>query len=182
MDEAVHALRHGASAQRSGAFPHVEAIGDVTYANPNSRYFPPSEKWRATWSAGVQASWTIGDAFLSTAAASELDAEAAAMEAKRTTLRAGIAQEVLAAYLDLERARAAFDKQRAALAAAEEAYRVTTDLFRAGRATGTDLIESEAGLLDAKFGDVNARIDLTVASIMLRHATGEDRAGQTAAR
>lgn len=182
MEEAVRALRRGASAQRSGAFPHVDAVGDVTYANPNPRYFPPLQQWRATWSVGVQASWTIGDTFLNTSAANELEANAAAMEARRTQLRAGIAQEVLASYLDLERARAAFEKQRAALAAAEEAYRVTTDLFRAGRATGTDLIQSEAGLLDAKLGDVNARIDLTIASIALRHATGGDRPLQTAVR
>lgn len=182
VDEAVRALRRGASAQRSGALPRIDAIGDVTYASPNPRYFPPVQRWNATWSAGVQASWTIGDTFLNTSAANELEANAAAMEAKRTQLRTGIAQEVLAAYLDLERARAAFEKQLAALAAAEEAYRVTTDLFRAGRATGTDLIQSEAELLDAKVGDVNARIDLTIASIALRHATGADRPGYSAMR
>lgn len=182
MNETVRALQRGASATRGGALPRVDAIGDVTYANPNQRYFPPQQAWHATWSVGVQASWTVGDTFQSSSAARELDANAKAMEAKRIALRAGIAQEVLSAYLDLNRARAAYEKQRAALDAAEEAYRVTADLFRAGRATGTDLIEAESGLLDAKLGDVNARIDLTIASIELRHATAQDGAAKLSAR
>ncbi len=85
------------------------------------------------------------------------------------------------AYLDLSRARAALDQQRTALDAAEEAYRVTTDLFRAGRATGTDLIDSETGLLNAKLSEVNARIDLTIASLALRHAAGRDVAPEKTA-
>lgn len=174
IDEAIRAVRRGAGAARGGALPRLEAIGDVTYANPNPRYFPPQPEWNATWSAGVQASWAFGDSLQSSASARELEANAAALEAKRKELHGGIAQEVLMAYLDLERARIAFDKQGTALRAAQEAYRVTTDLFRAGRATGTDLIAAEAELLDAQLGDVNSRIDLTIASISLRHATGSD--------
>ncbi len=93
---------------------------------------------------------------------------------QRTELRAAIASEVLNAYLDLSRAHAAVEKQKAALASAEEGYRVTTDLFRAGRATSTDVIEAESQLLEAKLGDVNDRIDLAVAEIALRHATARD--------
>ena len=174
--ESAKAFRHGAGATRAGSLPRVDGVGDVTEASPNPRYFPPQKRWNATWSLGVQASWTIDDLFLGSAAARELEANAAAMDARARALRGGIANEVLMAHLDLSRARVAYQKQRVALDAAEEAYRVTTDLFRAGRATGTDLIEAEGGLLDAKLGDVNARIDLTVAAISLRHATGEDRA------
>jgi outer membrane protein TolC len=36
------------------------------------------------------------------------------------------------------------------------------------------LIGAETDLLDAKLGDVNARIDLSIAAIELRHATGRD--------
>ncbi|MBM4363606.1 MAG: TolC family protein, partial [Deltaproteobacteria bacterium] len=93
---------------------------------------------------------------------------------------AAIAQQVLAAYLEHQRARAALSQQAVALAAATEAYRVTSDLFRVGRATGTDLIEAESGLLDAKLGDVNAHIDLSVSRVALEHATARDRAGAPA--
>jgi outer membrane protein TolC len=176
IDETTKALDKGASATRVGALPRIDAIGDVLYANPNLRYFPPGPEWNLTWSAGVQATWTIGDTFVNSAAARELEANSKATQAQKIALRAGIAQEVLSSYLDLTRAQAAFEQQKTALAAAEEDYRVTTDLFRAGRATSTDLVVSESGLLDAKLGDVNARIDLTIATIALRHATARDLA------
>lgn len=176
IDETTKSLRSGASATRASALPKVEAIGDVVYANPNPRYFPPVQEWHATWSVGVQATWSVGDTFVNAASARELDAQARATLAQRKALHSGIAQEVLGAYLDLTRAQAAFETQQTALAAAEEGYRVTVDLFRAGRATSTDLVISESELLDAKLGDVNARIDLTIATIELRHATAHDLA------
>ncbi|HEX4337666.1 MAG TPA: TolC family protein [Polyangiaceae bacterium] len=174
LDEAVRALSYGAKAARAGALPHIDAIGDVLYANPNARYFPPSADWHTSWSIGAQASWTFGDTLSNESQGRDYDAQAQAMIAQRRLVRAGVAQEVLASSLDLSRARVSLDKQRVALAAAQEAYRVTTDLFRAGRATGTDLIQSEQGLLDAQVGEVNARIDLAIAAIALRHALGRD--------
>jgi outer membrane protein TolC len=176
------ALHHGASAQRAGELPRIEAVGDYTYANPNPKWFPPVAAWHSTWSAGVQATWTIGDTFLNAAQANETEANARATEEQRRNLRAAVAQEVLSAYLDLNRARAGLETQRAALEAAREAYRVTTDLFRAGRATGTDVIEAQRVLLDAAVGDVDARIDLTIAAINLNHATGRDISQATAQR
>lgn len=174
VDEAIRATNYGASASRAGAIPKIDAVGDVTYANPNQRYFPPGPEWHLTWSAGAQATWTFSDAITDLSQGREYDSAAREAMANRTALRAGIANEVLGSYLDLSRARTALSQRSIALAAAEEAYRVTTDLFRAGRATGTDLIQSEEELLQAKVGEVNARIDLAIASITLRHATGRD--------
>jgi outer membrane protein TolC len=174
VDEAVRALHYGVSAAHAGSWPHIDAVGDITYANPNPRYFPPSQDWHTSWSAGAQASWTFGDTLTQESQAREYEANERSMIAQRRLVRAGIANEVLGSFLDLSRARSALDRQRIALASAEEAYRVTTDLFRAGRATGTDLINSEQELLIAKVGEVNARIDLAIAAVTLRHATGRD--------
>jgi len=174
IEQAIDGISHGASATRSGAFPRVDGFGDFFYANPNQRYFPPQQAWHATWDVGVRATWIINDSFSQTSAARELDANAQATIEQRRALLAGIAMEVLNASLAMTRARDALTKQQTALAAAEEGYRVTTDLFRAGRATSTELIESESQLLVAKLGDVDARIDLAIAAIELRHAIGRD--------
>jgi outer membrane protein len=174
IDENIRAAGYGASTVRKSAIPKIDAVGDVTYANPNQRYFPPGPAWHATWSVGAQATWTFSDAISDLSQAREYESNAREAVAQRRLLRAGIANEVLASYLDLSRARTALGQRRIALTAAEEAYRVTTDLFRAGRATGTDLIDSERELLTAKVGEVNARIDLAIAAITLRHATGRD--------
>ena len=155
----------------------------MTYANPNPRYFPPTKEWHPTWDVGARATWIIDRRVREFVRFARTRREREGHD--RTgggTFLGGVANEVLIASLDLSRARATVDKQRVALAAAEEGYRVTTDRFKAGRATSTDLIESESQLLEAKLGDVNARIDVAVAAIALRHATGRDipQSGPTA--
>jgi outer membrane protein TolC len=174
IEQSIRALQYGASAARAGAWPHIDGVGDFTYANPNPRYFPPASVWNKSWSIGAQATWEYGDMLTGLSQGRDYDAQAEALVAQRRSLRAAIANEVLGAYQDLARARVSLEKQRVALAAAQEGYRVQTDLFRAGRATGTELIQSEQQLLVAKVGEVNSRIDLTIASLALRHAVGRD--------
>jgi outer membrane protein TolC len=174
LEQSVKGYRSGASATRANAWPRLDATGDVTYANPNQRIFPPAQEFRLTYSAGIAASWTVFDTAIQSSIARELDATAESTEARRLEVKNGIANEVNQTWLDLARTRENFGHQQVALAAAEEAYRVTTELFRAGRATGTDLIESENQLLLAKLGEIETRINLVVASINLRHATGRD--------
>jgi outer membrane protein len=174
LDASQKSLSSGESAIRAGAFPRLDAVGDVTYANPNQRYFPPQQQWNATWSVGVLATWNLTDPFLNGARGDELAAQVEGVRARRIGLTAAIAHEVVSAGTDVVNAQSALKTSEVALRAAEEAYRVTTDLFRVGRATTTDLISAETELLGAKLGNTNARIDLAVAALRFRHATGED--------
>jgi outer membrane protein TolC len=43
-----------------------------------------------------------------------------------------------------------------------------------GRATTTDLMEAESELVAASLQEVNAMLDLRIASVRLQHATGRD--------
>lgn len=174
LAEASRASRRGAKAVKAGTLPRVDAIGDITYANPNPRYFPPTQEWHATWSIGVQATWTVGDAFLNSANADELEARARGFDAQRAALQDGIRQEVTASFLMLRRARLAVDTSRRALEAAQEAYRVATDLYRVGRATTTELIEAEGDLLNARLAELDARIEVRLSEERLRHSSGRD--------
>jgi outer membrane protein TolC len=174
LEEAGRAARHGASAQRAGSIPRLDAFGDVTYANPNQRYFPQQDRWRTTWSVGLAATWNVTDVFLTQAQGNELDATARSLEAQRAALADGIEQEVTAQYLSREKARGALESTRRGVAAASEAYRVAVDLYRAGKATTTEVIDAEADLLAARLSEINARIDLRIAETRLRHAVGRD--------
>jgi outer membrane protein TolC len=178
IDASQKALQSGESATRAGALPRIDAVGDITYANPNQRYFPPQQEWNATWSVGVTATWNIADTFLNGARADELEAQVGGVRAQRIGMTAAIAHEVVSAGVDVGNAQSALKTSEVALRAAEEAYRVTTDLYRVGRATTTDLIAAETELLGAKLGNTNARIDLAIAVLRFRHATGEDVASR----
>lgn len=168
------ALHHGASAASAGKWPRLDALAEITYANPNQRYFPPTNRWDSTWSAGLSATWTLNEVFGGAASTKELEANARSVEAQRSALSDGIRQEVIAAYLDREKSRVAVQTSARAVKAAEEAYRVATDLYRVGRATTTELIDAESDLLQARLGVLSANVGLRVAEVRLRHAVGRD--------
>lgn len=171
------ALKDGVAASNAGRWPRLDAFGEFTYANPNQRYFPPTRRWDATWAVGLSASWTLNDVFGQGASADELRANARSVDAQRSALADGIRQEVTAAYLDREKAKVAVSTSKRAVAAAEEGYRVATDLYRVGRATTTELIEAESDLFAARLGELNANIGLHIAEARLWHAAGRDVSG-----
>lgn len=174
LSEATRATRLGSRAVKAGAYPRLDAFGEVTYANPNQRYFPQEERWRPTWSVGLAATWVVTDAFVTGAQASQLDATARSLEGQRAALADGIRQEVAAHYLSRAKSQGALESSRRGVAAGEEAYRVAVDLYRVGKATTTEVIEAETDLLGARLTEVNARIELRIAEVRLRHAVGRD--------
>ncbi|MBN1652340.1 MAG: TolC family protein [Deltaproteobacteria bacterium] len=166
-------LREGSGALAIGRWPRLDAFGDVTYANPNQRIFPQEEEWNATWAVGLSLSWNINDAFSGSAQSAEIDALRAKLEANLEELERGIKLEVTSAYMFLKKARVAVETSSRSSAAAKEAYRVASDLYRVGRATTTDLISAESELVAASIKEINAALDYHVAKIMLAHAVGK---------
>jgi outer membrane protein TolC len=172
IDAATDALEHGRDAVASGAWPRLDAVGDVTYANPNQRFFPPQDEFNATWSVGVVASYSFDAPFGASAQSDELAANAAANRARRSGLEGAIVNEVVTAHLDGVRARTSLVAAETSVRAAEEGYRVVTDRFQVGSATTSDVVDAESDLLAAKLAITNARIDLTIAAIKLDYALG----------
>jgi outer membrane protein TolC len=174
---AASSLRDAAAVARVGQYPRLDAFGDFTYANPNQSYMLAGEAWNHSWALGLAVTWTMNDAFGGSAQGAELDATRAKLEADRKSLMRGIKLEVTSAYLERKKARVAIQTSAKGAAAAREAYRVAVDLYRAGRATTTDLISAESELVGASIKEINAAIDYHVAAVRLRHATGRDAAG-----
>ncbi len=174
IDAAVKAIDHGKDAVVAGGYPRVDAVGEILYANPNQRFFPPESEWNASWAVGVVASWNVDAPFAGSAQAAELEAQAAGVRAQRANLEAAIVNEVVSAQLDVVKARALLKAGETSVRAFDEAYRVATDLFRVGRGTTSDLVDAETDLLSAKLAIVNARIDLTIAVTRLEYALGRE--------
>jgi outer membrane protein len=174
LDDTSYSLREQAKAAKAGEYPKIDAFGDVIYANPNSRIFPQTGKFDATWDVGVRLTWSPNDIFTSKGSADQLSAQAAQTEAQKQALLDSIRLEVTQAYQALKQALVAIRTGVDGLAAAEEAYRVRTELFRNGRATSTELTDTEIQLFNASLALVNARADLRVARARLSHAVGRD--------
>jgi outer membrane protein TolC len=130
---------------------------------------------------GGAITWSDTDILLGMTNGSANEARAKSTEAQALSMRDGIRDEVMQAFQAVHEAEVAIDSTKQSLAAAEESYRVRRALFRADRATSTELSDSENALTRARFDVVNARIDLRVARVRLVHATGRDDTSAPAA-
>jgi outer membrane protein TolC len=156
------------------AYPRLDLAGNLLYANPNQRIFPPQEKWKATWDAGVFLSWTPTDIPLALATAREQGARASQVAAQRAALLDGLRLEIAQTTSGVREADAEVQTSRKGLEAAEEGYRVRRELFVAGKATLVEVTDATAELTRARLEAVNALVLSRIARVRLDHALGRD--------
>lgn len=170
--DTAEATRGRAKVERAAYFPRVDLVGNVTYANPNARFFPQKDQFDGTWDVSAQLSWTPTDIFGTSSAVRETEARAAQIESQRLAAADGVRIEVVSAWQAVKEARQSIETTTSALGTAEEAYRVRRALFQNGRATSLELTDSELDLTRARLDAINARIDLRVAKATLVRAVG----------
>ncbi len=167
------ALTDGMKTERAGYYPRLDAFGEVTYANPNQRYFPLVAEWNATWSVGLQLSYTIAGPLAARQSLRELEGQRRSLNAQEEALRRGIRMEVSQAYIDHKTARGRLELAEVSREASDAAYEVVAIQFAEGKATATDVIDAEGQRLDSFIQTYNARIDLQVAQTKLDYALGK---------
>lgn len=172
IDQRRRATRSRSQAAAAGTLPRLDLFANAYVANPNQRYVPQAEEWRASWDAGVQLSWSPNDLLGSGSTATSIDARAAQLDAERSDREDAIAHEVREAYYALEQARAAVVATRRVVAAAEEAYRARGLMFRYGKASAVAVVDSEAELLRARLERIDALVGVRAAQVRLDHALG----------
>jgi outer membrane protein len=169
------ALRAQAETEWAAAYPRLDAFGNVSVSSPNQRYFPPSKDFIPDWRAGVALTWTPTDIGGASGAAGVAEAKAKELEAQARALKDGLRLEVEQAIKAAEEARFAIGVTRVGTAAAEEGYRVRRELFRAGRATLSELTDAEGMLTNARLQMADAHVAARIALAQLRHALGRDQ-------
>jgi outer membrane protein TolC len=174
LEQSSDALREQAKVASAGKYPKLDAFGDIIYANPNPRVFPPQNVFRATWDVGVQLTYSPNDIALASATSRNLTARASSLTAQKQALEDGIRVEVTQMRNALREALAAVESTAQGLVAAEESYRVRRSLFRNGRATAVELTDAETDLTRSRLESINARVDVRIALVRLEHALGRD--------
>ncbi|HET7541523.1 MAG TPA: TolC family protein [Polyangiaceae bacterium] len=174
LGESEASLRAEAAVARAGNYPRLFAQGNGVYANPNTRYVPPDEKWRASWDASLILTWTPTDIFGATAQAKTAEAHADEVAARKNSLRNALHMEVSQALNGLAEATFGLSVSRDNLTAADENYRVRRELYRAGKATIVEVTDAETELTRARLEVVNSHVDVRIARVALTHALGRD--------
>lgn len=174
IDLGIAAKLKERDSEKASLLPRLSAFGQADYANPNQRVFPQEEKFKFTWQAGVQLSWTLNDTLVTRKTLDRLAAEANELRADRENLVRGTRIQVMSAQQDVELAQLSLSTSQKGLASAMESYRVRRELLNAERATAVELVDAETTLTRARIAALNARVDLRVALTNLRHALGDD--------
>jgi len=157
--------------------PKVEGFGTLVYANPNQQFFPPTQEFNTSWSAGIRLVWNPQQFFQARSQERELRATARVIESQKAQFRQTIESEIRAGFEELVRAREALALSDVELRSAEATYEQRTVLFQGGEATSTEVIEAEVNKLNAALRAISARIDLRVARARLERAAAIAEAG-----
>lgn len=180
LDRQVRALGLSRTALLAGLLPSLSASGNVDYANPNSRFFPQTPDFRATWDVSLQLSFSPNQTAVTAASMARLSAQQQQLLAQVQATREGLEIEVLAGLNQVQAAKAQIDVAHAQLAAANENHRMRSTRFGTGAVTQAELREVETELLRARLGVINAHVDLRIALCRLQRVIGE-RPGKAAA-
>jgi outer membrane protein TolC len=172
--EADKGLLDAEALTKTGRYPRLDLQGNVQYANPNPRVFPPRQKWDTTWDASVVLSWTPTEIPLDNAHRREQAARRAEVIARREALLDALRLEVARSRSDIFESDANIDTTKQGLAAATEGYRVRRELFLAGKATMLEVIDAEADLTRARLEVLNALVEARIARVRFDYAVGRD--------
>jgi outer membrane protein TolC len=174
IDANAAAAREQAKVGLAEELPVVTGVGDAIYANPNSRLIPPVQEWFPTWDLGVKVTWSPNDTLVGAGNVADLKARARQLEAQKGTLRDNIEIEVTQAFQNVREFDVSLTSAKIELESAQEAYRVTRELFNNGRATSTTLTDSETELTRARLDLLTAQVNARTARVRLDHALGRD--------
>ena len=97
LAERVSASEERVAAIKSGAKPTVSVHAAADYANPNPRFFPRAERWRASWEVGAMVNWNLWDGGRIGAESAEAAAATRALRARQAEVDSLIATEVRSA-------------------------------------------------------------------------------------
>ncbi len=173
IDAQINAGDKQGDAISAGLWPRLDAIGNVTYANPNQRFIPQSPEWKATWDVSLQLSWSPNDWLVASDNKKVVQGNVGVLKVTRESIVDALHMEVVQAYVKVREAEASIVATKVELRAAEEAHRVRKEQFTLGTTTSALLIDAEADVTRARLNHLNARVDLRIARVQLRKAVGE---------
>jgi outer membrane protein TolC len=173
---AVTARRDAARATvgvaQGGWYPQIVLAANYDYARPNQRIIPPKDAWEKSWDVGLLFQWNIWDWFAT--AKQEAQAKAGLSQAEAALLQVSDAVALDAAQNFF---RAAEGKEKINVASlglkqAEESYRITSEKFKRGLASNTDLLDAELALLQARLTATQAVVEHAIQIQKLNRSVG----------
>lgn len=163
-----------ARSESSAYIPRLDVQAQADYANPNTLYVPPGDRFRASFQVSAVLSWSPDAAWTGHHRRKAARKEVERVEAQARQLREGIRIEVTGTLAEYRASFASLKAARRQVAAAREAYTAQRRGYELGVADATDVIAAEQQLAEARLGVLAAGVELRRGEQRLRHALGED--------
>jgi outer membrane protein len=127
----------------------------------------------ANWLGQISLTWNLFNGGADRARIAEASSSLLQAQAERDRLSSSLRLELRRAWEDLRAAAQQVDVAQTSVAEAEESLRITKNRFGAGMSTVTDLLRTEAALLDARTLYAAALHDQHIAAALLELASGK---------
>lgn len=161
-----------AEAVAASARPQIALGGGFDYAHPNPRIFPRRNEWQTSWDATVNVTWTLWDGGRRAAEHGEALATASSFKIRVEDFDRQVTFEVRARSLELDASREAVTAADEGIRAAVDAERVVNERYKAGVATGTDVLDAQVARLQAELDRTRAVAGVRLAEARLERALG----------
>jgi outer membrane protein TolC len=174
FDKGSSALERLQTIANTRALPRLEGFGNYSYANPNPRAFPQTNRWDDSWQVGVSLTWSPSDIGTGLTGAESARSQREQLQHQRTLAVEGMRIEIASAYRALAQARLNVGTAEQGERAAAAALEARTRLEEQGMGTTLELIQAQTAQVQARLNLINAHIALRVARVQLDHALGRE--------
>ncbi len=158
--------------------PRISLFGQLDYANPNSRQFPPEDEFLISWQVGISGRLDIGSyKFIGP---EKRAAEKALGQIRREDekLIRSISLQIKRDVLNLVQGERQLQAAEKILEQARENYRIVYDKYRSGSAVNSDVVAAQEKLLEAQLARSRAHIACRRSVSRLRFHLGDDEVNQ----
>jgi outer membrane protein TolC len=173
LEYRLYASIENVRASNSAWYPSVYLFGDYYDDKPNERILPAVNEFKYGWDAGVTLSWTIWNWGYNSSQSTIAEQNKIQTETSLSQLKDAVEIEVYQNYLTFKRAYDKVNVSKLGVDQSQENYRITKEMYNTQTASSTDLIDSEAALLQAETNYNNALVDYEVAKIRLEKSAGK---------
>ncbi len=162
----------GVDAARGGWLPQVMLNANYDYARPNQRIIPPKDQWDGSWDVGISLQWNIWDWSATSAQTAQAEAALSQTRASVAQLEDVVALDVAQQYFKRKEAQEKISVAEDGLKQATESHRITSEKFKQGLVTNSEMLDAETALLQARISHTQAMIDFVLAVARLKKAIG----------
>jgi len=167
LSHQAEALREQAAAERAGRGPQAKLSGGYNY---DENRFQVNE---GVWSVNLGVQWELFDGGAKNHRSIAIARQADALLEARADLQSKIELKVRETWLELQESRERTEVTRQAVAQADENLKVARNLFKAGMANHTQVLDAERLRTTTYTNHDNANYDQVLAGLRLRRTLGE---------